>query len=378
MKILLAALLGVLALTVTGAASAGPFFGFAEDATKCADDGGEKLFTEMNKLGTNTNRVAVFWNADAPTTIQDQSFLDRMIPVAQKHNIQIVFAIYPSKPSQSPTTQAAADAFCSYAVQVMQRYTYVKKVIIGNEPNQPRFWQPIWNSDGSPASPAAMEVVLASCYDKLKAFDSSIDDIGVGLSPRGNDDPSASSNSSISPVRWIAALGKAYRASGRTLPIFDTLGHNAYPQSSAEPPDARHAKGPIDEGDLARLMTELHKAFDGTAQPVPGQVSVTIWYLEVGFQSSPDAELALYTGTETDAHPVSEAVQAAQLTAAVELAYCQPAVGGFFNFELRDEASLAGWQSGLLRPDWSAKPAFVSYLEAIAAARAGTISCTSQ
>jgi hypothetical protein len=42
----------------------------------------------------------------------------------------------------------------------MQRYPYVRKVIIGNEPNQPRFWQPVWNGS-TPASPAAMEVVLA-------------------------------------------------------------------------------------------------------------------------------------------------------------------------------------------------------------------------
>ena len=85
-------------------------------------------------------------------------------------------------------TQAAADTFCDYVVKVMQRYPYVQKVIIGNEPNQPRFWQPIWNGS-QPASPAAMEVVLASCYDKLKAFDPTLDVIGVGLSPRGNDDP---------------------------------------------------------------------------------------------------------------------------------------------------------------------------------------------
>ena len=49
----------------------------------------------------------------------------------------------------APTNQAAADTFCDYAVKVMQRYPYVKKVIIGNEPNQPKFWQPIWN--GEPA-----------------------------------------------------------------------------------------------------------------------------------------------------------------------------------------------------------------------------------
>jgi hypothetical protein len=106
---------------------------------------------------------------------------------------------------------------------------------------------------------------------------------------------------------------------------------------------------------------------------LPGEHGVTVWYLEDGFQSSPAG--GLYTGAESDKRPVSEAQQGAQLAAAVQLAYCQPAVGGFFNFELRDDPDLAGWQSGLLRPDWSAKPAFVSYLQAIAAVRNGVVAC---
>src|SRR5260370_7004417 len=115
----------------------------------------------------------------------------------------------------------------------MKKYTYVRKVIIGNEPNQPRFWQPIWNGS-TPASPAAMEVVLASCYDKLKAYDGSLDVIGVGLSPRGNDDPNASSNSSISPVPWIQALGAAYALSGRTKPLFDEWSWHCYPNVNTD------------------------------------------------------------------------------------------------------------------------------------------------
>jgi len=118
--------------------------------------------------------------------------------------------------------------------------------------------------------------------------------------------------------------------------------------------------------DLAtnRLVSALKKAF-GTVAP--------IWYLEDGFQTTGGAPL--YAGPETEKHPVSEQEQAAQLTAAVTLAYCQPGVTGFFNFELRDDASLDGWQSGLLRPDWSAKPAFVAYVQAIAAAKDGKIQC---
>ena len=55
---------------------------------------------------------------DAPTTIQDEAFLDRMIPVASAHGIQVVFAVYPRKPTMAPTTPSGADAFCDYAVEV--------------------------------------------------------------------------------------------------------------------------------------------------------------------------------------------------------------------------------------------------------------------
>ena len=169
----------------------------------------------------------------------------------------------------APTNQAAADTFCDYAVKVMQRYPYVSKVIIGNEPNQPKFWQPIWNGS-QPASPAAMEVVLASCYDKLKAFDPTLDVIGVGLSPRGNDDPGASSNSSISPVRWIKALGDAYRASGRTKPLFDEWSWHCYPNVNTDEVETGYAWPNTGCVNSARVKLALWDAFHGTGQPQPG------------------------------------------------------------------------------------------------------------
>jgi hypothetical protein len=57
--------------------------------------------------------------------------------------------------------------------------------------------------------------------------------------------------------------------------------------------------------------------------------------------------------------------QAAQLRDAIELAYCQPAVGAFFNFQLADEHRLSGWQSGVLWADWTRKPSFTTFKTAI-------------
>ena len=362
MKRILAAVIGALALVITGVAAANPQIGFAEDGTKYADDGGAALFAEMNTLATTTNRVAVFWNADAPTTIQDQAFLDRMIPVAKAKGIQVVFAIYPMKATMAPTTQAAADSFCDYAVTVMQRYPYVRKAIIGNEPNQPKFWQPIWNGS-QPASPAAMAVVLASCYDKLKALDSTLDVIGVGLSPRGNDNPGASSNSSISPVRWIKALGDAYRATGRQKPLFDEWSWHCYPNTNTDEVETGYAWPNTGCVNAARVKLALWDAFNHTAQPLPpgygastsgstlyGDTSRT-FIDETGWQVDTQSRPG-YTGSE-NVPVVSEAKQAENYAKLVHIANCEPTLTAFHIFHEMDEADRSGFQSGVLRIDFS-------------------------
>jgi hypothetical protein len=259
-------------------------------------------------------------------------------------SVRVILAVTGAPPAP-PLDQPSRDAYCGYVVSLLRRLPLVHDVAIWTEPNSATFWQP------QQGAPAAYEALLATCWDAVHA-----------AQPEAN--VIATSAPHARPGDWYAAIGRAYRASGRTAPIVDTIGHNAYPETSAEPVTARHRHRSIDEGDLDRLTAILKRAF-GTVPP--------IWYLEDGFQSTGDAPL--YTGTETDRHPVSEQEQAAQLTAAVQLAYCQTGVTGFFNFELRDDASLAGWQSGLLRPDWSAKPALDAYRAAIAAARAGAVDC---
>ena len=69
------------------------------------------------------------------------------------------------------------------------------------------------------------------------------------------------------------------------------------------------------------------------------------------FQTTiPTSKKALYAGKE-NSHLVShDFLHREQLLDAIRLAYCQPNVGGFFNFLLADEKSLAGWQSGASGP----------------------------
>jgi hypothetical protein len=207
--------------------------------------------------------------------------------------------------------------------------------------------------------------------------------------PRGNDDPQAASHVSISPGNWYRGLGAAYKASARSGPIFDTVGHNAYPERTSERPWVLHSSSAISEGDYDKLMQALVDGFGGTGQPVPGQGRVTIWYMEQGFQSTIEfGKARLYTGRETDRYalppwssrgtagvtgPAPD--QATQLGDAVRLAYCQPNVGAFFNFELADEPSLGGWQSGVLWTDFTPKPSYFALKRAIAAVASGSVDC---
>jgi len=351
--LLLAAALAAAVLAPAAAAAPGLLVGIDDDSLKWYAHTGS-LLSIYRDLGVGAVRVTLDWTPGETFPVgTDRTELQRAANAGR--SIRVVLAV--TGPADSPPVDAAGrESYCGFIANVLERFPWIHDVAIWTEPNSSLFWQP------RQGAAAAYEALLAQCWDTLHAAAPGVNVI-------------ATSAPHAKPGAWYAHIGAAYRASGRTLPIFDTVGHNAYPQNSAESPYATHTTGQLDEGDLARLESALRKAFAGTGQPAPGEGGVTIWYLEDGFQSTPDASRSLYSGVETDPHPVSEAEQAAQLTAAVDLAYCQPDVGAFFNFELRDDASLAGWQSGLLRPDWSAKPAYVAYLEAIAAARAGTISC---
>jgi hypothetical protein len=200
----------------------------------------------------------------------------------------------------------------------------------------------------------------------------------TSLSPRGNDHPRARSNVSHSPKRFIAKLGQAYRRSHRRARIFDGWGQNVYGASSRERPWARHRLD-IGEGDYPRLLSYLRSAFRGTRQPVPGQKDVRIWYLEDGFQTGVAGKRSFYASRETDRGVVAplggKVSQASQLSDAIRLAYCQPAVGGFFNFLLADEPSLRGWQSGVLFSDWAPKPSYQALKLVLAEVNSHRVDC---
>ena len=297
--------------------------------------------------------------------------------------------------SSPPLTDNARQQFCTYARNAVKSFPSVNDVVVGNEPNAPYFWRPQFNPNGSSAAPAAYEALLARCYDVLHAFRPGINVAAPGTSPHGNDNPNAADNISHSPTRFIQGMAAAYRSSGRTQRIFDTVVHHPYGVVNGERPYAMHT-GPsfIGEGDWNKLVTTYGAAFAGTPQAVPGRClapgpCVPLWYLESGFQTR--ARGLSYHGTEnvptvpdiSAGEPVSPSPlatstapdQATQLRYALGLAYCQPYVEAIFNFLIRDDSNLLGYQSGVLWADWRPKDSYGPLATVVAQLNARTLSC---
>jgi hypothetical protein len=358
-----------LGLLVAGPAQAARF-GLADDAGKYAEDGGDTFLSDARALGTSEIRVTVLWDPFRPDTILEQSFLDRSLPVAKERGVAVVFHVFPMQAGAITAVPDAADDFAAFLEQLATTYPQVRQYVIGNEPNQPRFWRPQFTAGGKPRAAATYLELLAKSYDALKSVDPKIRVIGLGLSGRGNDTPFARSNASTSPVRFLRDLGAAYRASGRSLPIMDELGIHPYPRSDRDSVLAGDRWPRAGVANLARIKQALWDAFAGTGQPSV-ETGLRLRIDEIGWQVAvPASRRTAYHGRETSA-VTTEKAQATNYAKLIGLAACDASISAVYLLHLRDDPDLERFQSGLRRADGSARPAYAAVRKAVAAAKRG-------
>jgi hypothetical protein len=353
------------ALVLSGAALGASTFGVTDDHAKYAQDGGAAFFPMMRDIGLSENAMTVTWDPDSPLTLPEKLFLDRVVPQATARGVRIIFAVQPRQAATITRSFTTAAQFTAFLQQLATTYPQVRDFVVGNEPNQPRFWQPQFDASGSPAAPSAYEALLASGYDALKAVNPSIRVIGFGLSHRGNDDPRAASNVSTSPIKFIAGAGAAYRASGRTRPIMDDFGFHPYPANSTDSIQKGAQWPNASVANLDRVKQAVWDAFHGTAQPT-FESGLHLRVTEVGWQAAvPDGSKGAYTGAENVA-TATENTQGDIYAQLVRLLACDAQVTDVLFFHLIDERSLEGFQSGLMRADGTARPAYGAVKQALA------------
>jgi hypothetical protein len=335
--------------------------GVAEDAAKGYADGGAALYSQLAGAGMSVLRVTVYWDPSQPATIQERAALDRALPVAEASGITVILSIVPRRATDISSTADGPAKFAAYCAQVARTYPSVKHFLVGNEPNQPRFWQPQFDGSGARVAAVRYFQVLSRSYDALKAVDSSIAVIGLGLSPRGNNRPNARVNPSTAPVMFIRDLGEAYKGSARALPIMDYAAFHPYPNpnAAADAPEKGFQWPNAGVPNIDRLQQAFWDAFHGTGQPVFGEGTggdALRWIFDESGWQTHTTHLAGYYGNE-NTQTVGEDVQAQYYSRVIARYACDGRVAMHLFFHWADEGDRDRMQTGLARADGTNKSA---------------------
>lgn len=368
MRRTVATAVSVTALMIAGGAPAADI-GANDDTGKYAADAGAVFFPQMAALGLKQSVMTARFVPSDPLAIQDGDALDRAVPLAQLAGLRVSLAVYPYPPREVEDGIATPEAFAAWLAIVAERYPGVKQFVVMTEPNQPAFLRPQFRSDGTNISAAAAGAYLAAGYDALKAVDPAIRVIGLGLAPRGNDRPTAASNVSTSPVRFLAALGAWYRASGRLLPLMDGLSFHPYPNQATDSLDRGYPWPNAGFADVGRIKQAFWDGFRDTPQPTTVN-GLELYLDEVGWQVD-TSTLKGYSGTE-NVRVTDDASQADVYAGLVRTAACDPHIAelnifGFYDDSPRD----SGFQAALNRVDGTPRASAGAVQTAIAETATG-------
>jgi hypothetical protein len=371
-KRLFAALCVLAALVAAGGASADPLkFAIADDYPvfhSC----GDTFWSSMSDVGYKELRMTVQWDAASPASIANEGNLKAAVLCAVAQGVTPVFAIYPLHPSSIGSSDGEQQAFAAFVALVGQDFPQVKNFIVGNEPNVNRFWQPQY-AGGQDAAGKDYEHTLAYSYDKLKAARPDAVVWGPAISSRGNDNANAASNPSHSPVWFIADMAAAYKASGRTSPIFDQFNMHPYPPIQDTDPFSKQFQWPqAGAANLDRIKQALWDGFNGTSQPVPTEGAgsrtsgLPMDLDEAGLQTTVSGHSG-YDGTAETIQPIDETTQATNYVQLAQMAECDPDIRSVFYFPLIDNTQIgSGFQSGQLYADLAHKASYQAMKNEIA------------
>jgi hypothetical protein len=344
--------------------------GATEDAVRLPTLAGAKAQMDLLALvGFRGVRITQIWTpGETAVSDADRTVLENVAAAAKLDHVTVLTSITNQGSRTTPLTDEDQAAFAAYATSIVAAVPDLTTVIIGNEPNLNRYWLPQFADDGSDAAAPAYEQLLAHTYDAIKAQSPAVTVLGGAVSPRGGD-VAGGIRPTHSPTAFIADMGQAYRASGRTTPILDGFAFHPYEDnSSVSPALGTHPNTTtVALADYDKLVSLLGDAF--------GNYELPIWYDEFGVESQiPETKAALYTGTEpATTKPVDEATQALYYREAVQLAFCQPNVRGLFLFHTADETDLAAWQSGLYYADDTPKASLADTKAALDESRRGVV-----
>ncbi len=320
------------ALALAGAARAAPGIqiGVTDDAWLEFGPGTlDERIADLQGMGVQAVRVTLDWyEIETQQGTYDWARDGALLDALRAAGIAPVVAIWGTPrwanggggPNVPPTSSAS---FASFAGAAAERFPWVRRWIVWNEPNQRRWLLP-------PSPALYVTKLLNPGGAAIKAVIPQASIAGGATAPRGG-------TGGTSPVDFIRGMGRA----GARL---DAYAHHPHPLSPAETPFTGGCSRcqTISMASLDRLVDETRATFGPRTR---------IWLTELGYQTNPPDSILGVTWAK-QARFVAEAQLRAYETSRVDL---------LIQYLVRDEPKLGAWQSGLETVSGTAKPAMASF-----------------
>lgn len=303
-----------------------------------------KYLSSNQSMGVGILRFDINWTsiqAGGPTSY-NWAPQDAIVKGAQAHGMQILGTIAytptwarPSGTSDKtpPTNNSDYGNFCKATAQHFSPMG-VHAYEVWNEPNTGGMF--------AGASVSKYTAMLKLCYTAIKSVDPNSTVVTGGTAPAGKyNSPGSSSN--VNGINWLEGIyangGKGY---------FDAVGHHPYSYPYDPSTQADWSAWYQMFGTSPSLRSVMAANGDGGKK---------IWATEWGAP----------TNGPSGSGYVSESTQAAQVAQAFKLWSSYTWAGPLFVYDFRDDGTSTSTKEnffGLLRNDWSQKPAFAAYKSA--------------
>jgi hypothetical protein len=333
-------------LAFAGGADASPSvrFGIQDDAWLSYGPGTlESRLNTLDKLGVKLVRYTLEWDQIAPTRPDQPKWSgdpayhwgssDAVLKGLRAHGIETVLEVrftpaWANGGGKHNVLPTDGQDFANFVTAVQNRFPWVHKYLIWNEPNKIIFMNPI--------SPKNYVVKLLNpAYAALHAVNPKIVVAGGVTAPRAGP-------SGMSPIDFLRGM----KAAGAHL---DVYAQNPYPENpQRETPTSGACKtcSSITMASLERLQREVQKAWPG----------MHMWLTEYGYQTNPpDKTLG-----------VSYAKQAQYVGESALRVYQAARVDMLIWFMVRDDPNPDGWQSGFFTTSGKKKPSYDAWRFALA------------
>lgn len=384
MRTLVLALLALLVLAAPASASRSQTTSF--EAPRDLLDAGSRpaALDEIQGLGVDELRVVLLWRNVAPSALASRKpdfdttdpasyswgQYDALLTDARARGMKVLLTVsgpvprWATEDKRDNLTRPDPGEFAQFMTAVGRHFAgRVSSWSVWNEPNQPQFLLPQYDSKKRPVSPRIYRALYKAALKGLKAAKVSDPEVLLGeTSPRGT-------GKVVAPLTFLrgalclTAKDKLQKGCGK----LDTQGiaHHAYTTREG-PRFVPSGPNDVTIGVLRRLTKLMDRA--GRAGAVPRNLPLHL--TEFGIQSAPDPIFGVSLQRQEEYRALSE-----------RIAYDNPRVKTFSQYLLRDDdartsgprsSRYPGFESGLRTAAGKAKPALDGFRLALSARRSGS------